>query len=70
MIQSKTQKRENKKAQNIRKEAIKKMEQKPKKVGEIFSDYKTNANIKYAEVKGLNIIKKTNTLQVILNLDE
>ncbi len=70
MIQSKTQKRENKKAQNIRKEAIKKMEQKPKKVGEIFSDYKTNANIKYAEVKGLNIIKKTNTLQVILYLDE
>lgn len=46
------------------------MEQKPKKVGEIFSDYKTNANIKYAEVRNLNIIKKTNTLQVILYLDE
>lgn len=46
------------------------MEQKPKKVGEIFSDYKTNANIKYAEVRGLNIIKKTNTLQVILYIDE
>ena len=46
------------------------MEQKPKKVGEIFSDYKTNANIKYAEVRSLNIIKKTNTLQVILYLDE
>ncbi len=47
-----------------------KMEQKPKKVGEIFSDYKTNSNIKYAEVRGLNIIKKTNTLQVILYIDE
>ena len=46
------------------------MEQKTKKVGEIFSDYKTNANIKYAEVRGLNIIKKTNTLQVILYIDE
>ena len=41
-----------------------------KKVGEIFSDYKTNANIKYAEVMGLNIIKKTNTLEVELYYDE
>ncbi len=46
------------------------MSNKAKKVEEIFSDYKTNANIKYAEVKGLNIIKKTNTLQVILYFDE
>ena len=46
------------------------MSEKPKKVGEIFSDYKTNANIKYAEVRALNIIKKANTLQVILYLDE
>lgn len=46
------------------------MSEKAKKVGEIFSDYKTNSNIKYAEVKSLNIIKKTNTLQVILYLDE
>ena len=46
------------------------MEQKTKKLGEIFSDYKTNANIKYAEIRALNIIKKTNTLQVILYLDE
>lgn len=46
------------------------MSEKTKKVGEIFSDYKTNANIKYAEVRGLNVIKKTNTLQVILYLDE
>ena len=41
-----------------------------KKVGEIFSDYKTNSNIKYAEVRSLNIIKKTNTLQIILYIDE
>lgn len=46
------------------------MSDKTKKVGEIFSDYKTNANIKYAEIKSLNIIKKTNTLQVVLYLDE
>lgn len=46
------------------------MEQKPKKVGEIFSDYKTNSNLKYAEVRGLNVMKKTNTLQVVLYLDE
>ena len=41
-----------------------------KKVGEIFQDYKTNANIKYAEVLGLNVIKKTNTLEVKLYFDE
>lgn len=46
------------------------MEEKQKKVGEIFSDYKTGSNIKYAEVRGLNVIKKNNTLQVILYLDE
>ena len=43
---------------------------KTKKVEEIFKDYKTSSNIKYAEVKGLNVIKKTNTLQVILYFDE
>ena len=37
-----------------------------KKVEEIFKDYKTTSNIKYAEVKGLNVIKKTSTLEVIL----
>lgn len=41
-----------------------------KKIGEIFSDYNTNSNIKYAQVKCLNVIKKTNTLQVILYFDE
>ncbi len=48
----------------------KRMSEKAKKVGEIFSDYKTNSNIKYAEIRSLNVIKKTNTLQVVLYLDE
>ena len=46
------------------------MSDKTKKVGEIFSDYKTSSNIKYAGVRGLNVIKKTNTLEVILYFDE
>jgi|GEM_PF-5464944 len=46
------------------------MPEKTKKVEEIFNDYKTNANIKYANINGLNVIKKTNTLQVILSFDE
>jgi len=46
------------------------MSDKSKKLGEIFSDYNTNSNIKYAEVNGLNVIKKTNTLEVVLYFDE
>ena len=46
------------------------MAEKVKQIGEIFSDYNTNSNIKYAQVKGLNVIKKTNTLQVLLYFDE
>ena len=46
------------------------MSDKIKKVGEIFSDYKTNSNIKYAEVVALNVVKKTNTLEVIIKHDE
>ena len=46
------------------------MQEKSKKVEKIFSDYKTNSNIKYAEIVSLNVLKKTNTLQVILYLDE
>lgn len=41
-----------------------------KKVGEIFSDYKTSSNIKYSIVNCLNVIKKNNTLQVVLYYDE
>ena len=49
---------------------MKEKEQQTKKLGEIFSDYKTSSNIKYAQIKELNVIKKTNTLQIILYLDE
>lgn len=40
------------------------------KIEEIFNDYKTNSNIKYATVTALNVIKKTNTLEVVLYFDE
>lgn len=43
---------------------------KSKKVVEIFSDYKTSSNIQHAEIKTLNVVKKTNTLQVIIYFDE
>ena len=40
------------------------------KIEEIFSDYKTNSNIKYATVTAMNVIKKVNTLEVVLYFDE
>ena len=43
---------------------------KTKKVKDIFSDYKTSSNIQYANIEGLNVIKKTNTLQVLIYFDE
>lgn len=46
------------------------MDEKTKKVREIFSDYKTNSNIQYAQIESINVIKKANTLQVILAIDE
>ncbi len=46
------------------------MSEKLKKVGEIFSDYNTSSNIKHAEINELNVIKKTNTLQVEIYFDE
>ena len=45
-------------------------ENKAKKVKEIFSDYETKANIKEAYVAALNVIKKTNTLGIVLEIDE
>ena len=48
----------------------KRMSIKIKKVGEIFSDYKTKTNIQYANIKALNVVKKTNTLQVEMEFDE
>jgi len=44
--------------------------EKLKKVGEAFSDYKTNSNIKYAYINSLKVNKKTNVLGVILATDE
>ena len=41
-----------------------------KKIGEVFSDYKTNSNIKYAQIVALNVLKKTNTLEVVMYYDE
>ena len=46
------------------------MAEKSKKVGEVFSDYKTSSNIKYAYIQALNVNKKTNTLGIILGQDE
>ena len=46
------------------------MAEKSKKVGEVFSDYKTNSNIKYAYIQALNVNKKTNSLGIILGIDE
>ncbi len=41
-----------------------------KKLGDIFSDYKTNSNIKYATITALNVLKKTDTLEVLIYFDE
>ncbi len=44
--------------------------QEMKKLKEIFSDYETKSNIKEAYIGALNVIKKTNTLGIILKIDE
>ena len=45
-------------------------ENRPKKVKDIFSDYETKANIKEAYVTELDLVKKTNTLGIMLEIDE
>ena len=55
---------------NYIKQEEKQMQETSKKIEAIFKDYKTNSNIKYANVTSLNLIKKTNTLEVILYFDE
>ena len=35
-------------------------------IGKVFSDYKTEANIRQVEIKEMNLIKKTNVLQLDL----
>ena len=46
------------------------MSEKNKKIGEVFPDYKTNSNIKYAYVQALKVNKKTNTLCIMIGIDE
>ena len=41
-----------------------------KRVKEIFSDYQTKANILKASIQGLNLIKKTNILELSIQSDE
>ena len=55
-----------------RKEGEKMSEQQSqlKKVKEIFSDYKTRANILEAKILGLNLLKKKRILELILSSDE
>ena len=37
---------------------------KSRKVGDVFSDYKTNSNVTDVEITKMNLIKKTNTLEI------
>ena len=41
-----------------------------KKVKEVFSDYKTQSNMQKANIEKMNLIKKVNTLEIILQSDE
>ena len=41
-----------------------------KKVKEVFSDYKTQSNIQNANIEKMNLIKKVNTLEIVLQSDE
>ena len=43
---------------------------KSKKIGDIFSDYKTTSNIADAQITKINLIKKENTLEIGLFYDE
>ena len=47
-----------------------KVAQKSRKIGEVFSDYKTNSNIADAEIMKMNLIKKNNTLEIEMEADE
>ncbi len=41
-----------------------------KKVAEVFGDYKTEANIKKAQIKAMNLIRKANVLEINLKSSE
>ena len=47
-----------------------KVEKKTKKIGEIFSDYKTNSNIVDCEITKMNLIKKSNILEIGISSKE
>ena len=51
---------------------IEETKQEPKKryIKEIFSDYETRANIKNAEIKAMNLSKKKNVLDIIIESEE
>ena len=47
-----------------------KEKQKSRKIGSVFSDYKTNSNIADAEITKMNLLKKINTLEIDMTSKE
>ena len=43
---------------------------KKRKIGQVFSDYKTNSNVLDAEIIKMNLIKKINTLEIEMESKE
>ena len=46
------------------------MAEKTKKVKEVFKDYQSESNILNATIKELNLVKKENKLEMVLESDE
>ena len=61
---------ENEEISGEKTKVIEQEKKKSKKIGNIFSDYKTNSNIADAEVEKMNLIKKTNTLEITMSSKE
>ena len=52
-------------AEEIKEKTVtKEQTKKSRKIGDVFSDYKTNSNIADAEIIKMNLIKKANTLEI------
>ena len=51
-------------------ENIAKNEKKSRKIGDVFSDYKTNSNIIDAEISKMNLLKKMNSLEISMEAKE
>ena len=51
-------------------ENIAKNEKKSRKIGDVFSDYKTNSNIIDAEIIKMNLLKKMNSLEISMEAKE